>query len=64
MIGPEAKLALRALRDCRVIRASWNCPGYSALRYHRLAVCTPAGVNFDYRLTPRGAAKAKEMFRC
>lgn len=61
MLGPEAKLALRALRDCGVIRARWDHPGYRALRYHRFASYTPHPEGFDYRLTPRGHAEAEKL---
>lgn len=63
MIDAPTRAALRALRDCTVVRAGYDHPGYRSLRFLRLAVCEPAGAEWDYRLTPRGVQLAKETFR-
>jgi hypothetical protein len=48
--------ALRALRDCGVIRASGFHPGYAGLRGKGMAFGTPtlAPDKRDYRLTSKG----------
>lgn len=56
------KLALRALRDCKVIRASCFHPAYSSLRRRGWAFTTSAAnmnratVLRDYRLSALGAS--------
>ena len=62
---PSEAAALRALFDLGVVRASWSHPGYTALRNRALASYQwkPGQPDPDYRLTPRGEALAKDLFR-
>lgn len=64
MLTGEVTDALRALHDCKVVRARWTHPGYRQLRDRRLATAQFAlnSADPDYRLTPRGEALAKDLF--
>lgn len=56
------RLALRALRDCVVVRARWDHPGYREVRQARLAVMRHAeGNDWDFRLTERGRRSAEQL---
>lgn len=62
---PAARLALRGLHDCAVIRASVNHPGYPALAEARDADWEPVPGRpgmFDFRLTARGRELARATF--
>lgn len=65
MLTPSAKAALRALRDCGVVRAPWTHPGYRMLRDHRLASFTAViGTNLAvHRLNDRGREMARSLFK-
>lgn len=56
--------ALRALHDCRVIRARWNSTGYEALALAGLVnrIFTNAGGVYDYRLNADGKRLAARKF--
>lgn len=61
--GDARRAALLALRDLGVVRAAAISPGYEDLYRRCFADRTPAGDGrFDYRLSPRGAALANELF--
>jgi hypothetical protein len=60
----DIEAALRALRDCRVIRARVGHPGYGKLFDQRLANATRvanADHLLDYNLTPAGYAAAQGL---
>lgn len=60
----EPLLALRALRDCRVVRATWSHPGYRELRHRGLAtfaVIPGKADHIDHRLTQRGVIVANAV---
>lgn len=63
-ISPNGLAALRALRDCSVIRTHWTNAGYEELRFCGLAV---AGEHialgmYNFRLTECGKKFADRKF--
>lgn len=63
-ISPNGLAALRALRDCRVIRTHWTNAGYEELRFCGLAVASEhLGVGmYNFILTERGKKFADRKF--
>lgn len=61
----DSLLALRALRDCVVVRARWSDPGFQTLRALRLAsyVPIPRTDLADHRLTQAGHDAARDLLK-
>lgn len=60
---PAELAAMRALRDCRVIRAHPESPGFGGLRRKALAVsnAVPGSHKRDFKLSGLGWAKAARL---